>query len=168
MPQHLATRPHPDDGRHRAPPSAGGEARRSVRVNLAENVIAWLHSRGLLSTRQAAAGELLQRDFTLAGLEPRVTMHWDGAPCDGSPHRGACDQGRQTLTRIDARQRFGAAMTHVGPGLNDVCWRVICAGEGMGAAERGLGWPSRSGRVVLGLALDRLADFYRIAAGCEA
>jgi Domain of unknown function (DUF6456) len=30
-------------------------------------------------------------------------------------------------------------------------------------AEKNLGWPSRSGRLVLALALDRVADYYRIA-----
>jgi hypothetical protein len=50
----------------------------------------------------------------------------------------------------------------VGSGLSDVLWRIVCAGEGMRDAERALGWPARAGRLVLGLALDRLADFYRI------
>jgi hypothetical protein len=27
-------------------------------------------------------------------------------------------------------------------------------------AERALGWPARSGRLVLGMALDRVADYY--------
>jgi len=37
---------------------------------------------------------------------------------------------------------------------------VICAGEGIGGAEKALGWPSRSGKLVLTLALDRLVRFY--------
>jgi len=41
-----------------------------------------------------------------------------------------------------------------------VLWRVVCAGEGLPVAEKALGWPARSGKVVLGLALDRLADHY--------
>jgi hypothetical protein len=41
-------------------------------------------------------------------------------------------------------------------------WRVVCAGEGMRDAEQALGWPARAGRVVLALALDRLADHYRL------
>ena len=66
----------------------------------------------------------------------------------------------QQVARIDAHRRFHAAVEHVGPGLADICWRVICAGEGIGGAEKALGWPSRSGKLVLTLALDRLARFY--------
>ena len=50
----------------------------------------------------------------------------------------------------------------MGSGLADVLWRVVCADEGLAEAERALGWPARAGKLVLGLALDRLADFYRI------
>jgi hypothetical protein len=42
-------------------------------------------------------------------------------------------------------------------------WRIVCAGEGMRDAERALGWPARAGKLVLGFALERLADYYRIA-----
>ena len=55
---------------------------------------------------------------------------------------------------------FMRALDAAGPGLADICWRVICAGEGIAGAEKGLGWPARSGKLVLGLALDRLARFY--------
>ena len=50
----------------------------------------------------------------------------------------------------------------VGPGLSDVLWRIVCAGEGMRDAERALGWPARAGKLVLGLALDRLAEHSRM------
>jgi hypothetical protein len=56
-----------------------------------------------------------------------------------------------------------AALAEVGKGLSDVLWRVACAGEGLSDAERALGWPARAGKLVLGLALDRLADHYRLA-----
>lgn len=159
----LTHRPHPDDADRSIPVARRtNSSRRSVRVNLAENVVAWLHSRKLLTDRQAAAGEQLQRDFACAGLEPNVTMQWDAPAPNGSPRNARCHD-HQTLAGIDARRRFMGAMDHVGPGLADVCWRVICAGEGMSVAERSLGWPSRSGRVVLGLALDRLAGYYRVA-----
>jgi hypothetical protein len=67
-----------------------------------------------------------------------------------------------TTSQIDAKRRFDAAVAAVGTGLSDVLWRVACAGEGLSDAERALGWPARAGKLVLGFALDRLADFYRI------
>jgi hypothetical protein len=48
-----------------------------------------------------------------------------------------------------------------GPGLSDILWRVVCAGEGVPDAEKALGWPARAGRLVLILALDRVATYYR-------
>lgn len=154
MPRQLATRPHPDSI------ARGSSAPRLVSVNLVESPLAWLHARRLITDRQAVAGEKLRADFNRAGLEPGVTMRWDAPPPDGSPRSARYDH--RSLARIDAHRRFHAALAAVGAGLANVCWRVICAGEAMLGAERALGWPSRSGRVVLGLALDRLADFYRL------
>jgi hypothetical protein len=134
---------------------------RAVTVHLAESPLAWLHARGMVSDRQLSAGERLRADFTRAGMQPCVTMRWDAPPPDGTP-RSAGRHDAGTVATIDARRRFHAAMDTVGAGLADICWRVICAGEPMPGAERALGWPTRSGRVVLGLALDRLADHYRL------
>ncbi len=62
-----------------------------------------------------------------------------------------------------ARDRFNGAIDHAGADLSDVLWRVVCAGEGLPDAERALGWPVRSGKLVLKIALDRVAQFYRLA-----
>jgi hypothetical protein len=67
-----------------------------------------------------------------------------------------------TQSQLAAKARFEQAVAAVGPGMSDILWRVICAGEGMRDAEQALGWPARAGKLVLGLALDRLADHYRI------
>ncbi|MBU3078488.1 hypothetical protein KOF26_11465 [Sphingomonas sp. XMGL2] len=128
-------------------------------VNLAESPLGWLKSRGLVSPRQFEAGERLRADWTIAGLGPRVTMRWDAAP-RGSVPRGPDAPLDPTLAQIAAKRRCDAAMAAVGPGLADVLWRVVCDGQGMETAEKALGWPARAGRVVLTLALDRLADFY--------
>ena len=137
-----------------------GAGNRSVTVNLAESSLSWLASHGRISERQFVAGDALRSDWERAGLGPSTTMRWDVAP--RTARAGATRAPDPTTSQIDARQRFDAAVAHVGSGLADVLWRVVCANEGLAEAERALGWPARSGKLVRGLALDRLADFYRI------
>lgn len=130
--------------------------RLNVTVNLAESPLAWLVRRDMITAVQFTASERLRGDFMRAGQAPCVTMRWDPAPISG---RGG-DRLDPTTAQIVARQRFDAAVTAVGPGLTDVLWRVVCMGEGLETAERALGWPTRAGKLVLRLALDRLATHY--------
>jgi Domain of unknown function (DUF6456) len=139
----------------------GRDRPRSVIVNRAESPLGWLKARGLVSERQYAAGDTLRGDWELAALGGSVTMRWGGAP-PAKTARGAPRAGDPTLVQIAAKARFEAAAAAVGTGLSDLLWRVVCAGEGMRDAERALGWPARAGKVVLNLALDRLADHYRL------
>lgn len=155
----LAERSLPRDGQERNRPAK--RAARTVTVNLAEAPLGWLRARGMITERQFDAGERLRTDWEKAQLGPRVTMRWD-APPTGKVARGAPQPMDPSSAQIAAKQRFEAAVAIVGPGLSDIMWRIICAGEGMRDAEQALGWPARAGRLVLGLALDRLADFYRI------
>lgn len=138
-----------------------GETRRargrSVTVNLAESPLSWLRARRLIDARAYEAGERLRADYERAALAPGVTMRWD-------PARAKSTAGIDpTASQIDARRRFQRALDQVGRGLNDILWRVVCGGEPLPAAERALGWPTRSGRLVLTLALDRLADAYGLS-----
>ena len=141
--------------------SGAQRPQRSRTVNLAESPLGWLHARGHVTTRQFQAGERLRCDWERAQLDPQVTMRWDAAPMRrGRGGRGAAVD--PSTSQIDARRRFAAAVDCAGPGLADIVWRIICAGEGMRQAETALGWPARAGKLVLGLALDRIADHYRI------
>jgi hypothetical protein len=134
---------------------------RSVRVNLAESPLGWLHARGLVTQRQMAAGENLRRDYERGALPQRTVMTWDAPPIGKTP-RSASQHGASTLAQIDARDRFHGGIAAAGPGLGDILWRVVCAGESVPVAEQALGWPTRAGRLVLALALDRVADYYKI------
>ena len=133
--------------------------RRTVTVNLGETPLAWLHSRGHLDRRLFEAGEALRNDYERAQLSANVTMRWDAVRVKSSGDRGLSPTEKQ----LSAKHRFDAAMQAAGKGLEDVLWRVVCAGEGLPDAEKSLGWPARSGKLVLKLALDRVAEFYRIA-----
>jgi len=132
--------------------------RRGVTVNLAESPLSWLHARGHVTDRQFDAGERLRADWERAQLAPSITMRWDPVRVKGGPDAGLSPTERQ----LAAKDRFDKAIASAGPGLSDVLWRVVCAGEGLAFAEKALSWPARSGKLVLGMALDRVAGYYRI------
>jgi len=136
-------------------PGQGRGAVRTVRVNIAVSPLTWLHARGHLNDQQFAAGERLRADWERAELAPSVTMRWDPVRIAGG-EPGLTPGERQ----LAARARFDGAIAAAGPGLSDILWRVVCAGEGVPAAEKALAWPARSGKLVLELALDRVAGFY--------
>ena len=160
--QQLVERARPQVADQPNKPLRARQLVRSVTVNLAESPLSWLMARGLLSQRQIDAGEQLRLDYERAALGARVTMVWD-APPTSRIARGAPNPGGATLSQLSAKARFDAALSAAGAGLSDILWRVVCAGEGVPVAEKALNWPARSGRLVLGMALDRLADFYRIS-----
>lgn len=160
-PRILIEKPLPQDGQERGKGKARKRMARSVSVNLAESPLGWLHSRGYLTDRQFDAGEKLRLDWERANLSPSVTMRWDAVPiASGSRHSSA--KLNQTEAQIAAKHRFDQAIEFIGKDLSDISWRVICGGEGVPAAEKTLGWPARSGKLVLKIALDRLGNFYRL------
>ena len=156
MKQVLVERELTSEGPSRGSPR---NARRSVKVNLAESPLTWLHARGHLSDREFDAGERLRADWEHAQLSPGLTMRWDPVRVKGGGEGGLNASERQ----LAAKARFDGAIAAAGSGLADVLWRVVCAGEALVDAERALAWPARSGKLVLKLALDRVAGFYRIA-----
>lgn len=136
-------------------------------VNEGETPLGWLrrrrgaNGRPLVSAAQFAAGEKLRRDFTLAHMTPRVTTDWSMAMGASASGRAAPrDRAEISDMVMAARQRVEQAMASVGPGLNDALLMVCCHLEGLEEAERKFGWPQRSGKVVLLLALDRLVAHY--------
>ena len=155
MQRQLVERELTSEGPGRRPAQPGG---RRVTVNLAESPLSWLHSRGHLSDRQFDAGERLRADWERAQLAPGITMRWDAVRVKSTGERGLSSVERQ----IAAKTRFDGAVAAAGPGLADVLWRVVCAGETLPDAEKAMAWPVRSGKLVLSLALDRVAGYYRV------
>jgi hypothetical protein len=139
----------------------GRRPTRSVTVDRAESPLGWLKARGLVSQRQYDAGERLRTDYERAQLAARVTMTWDAARVARGRSGSAppCDPAG---SQIDAHRRFHAAIDAAGPSLSDILWRVVCSGDGMRQAETALGWPARAGKLVLLIALDRIANHYRM------
>lgn len=133
-----------------------------VTVNLGESPVGWLHARNMISRRQYDAAEAIRSDWERAALGACVTMNWGSAAAPSQGRRTAFNLPERTMAQISARERLHGALTAAGPGLSDILWRVACACESLGAAEQALGWPMRAGKLVLGFALDRVADHYRI------
>ncbi|NJO14011.1 MAG: hypothetical protein HC870_02210 [Rhizobiales bacterium] len=158
MKRQLVERELTPEGPRRSRAESGARPRRSVTVNLAESPLVWLHARGHLSERLLDAGEKLRADYERAQLPASITMRWDPVRVKSTGERGLAASERQ----IAARQRFDGAIKAAGRGLEDILWRVVCAGEPLPDAERSLGWPTRSGKLVLKIALERVAEFYRI------
>jgi hypothetical protein len=145
--------------------SGSGRGDGPVVVNRAESPLGWLRHRKdrtgkpFLSEAQFEAGEAMRRDFEMAGMTPRLTTDLSGRPA-GDRHSFTGRGLTPTERQVAAKQRLDRALEAVGPDLSDVVLRVCCFLEGIEAAERALGWPTRSGKLVLGIALDRLVRHY--------
>ena len=161
--QHSARRPDLRD-------TEEGKAR-LVMVNDAESPLAWLASRrdksgaSLITPHQLAAGERLRADYTYAAMNPRLTARYDASP---SGRGGGNDAAHLSDTVLAARQRVSRALTAVGPELNGVLIDVCCHLLGLEDAERREGWPKRSGKVVLQMALTALARHYGLISDGQA
>lgn len=128
-----------------------------VVVNAAESPLALLAHRGQIGAVAYEAGDKLRRDYTIGQLTARMGVDFS-APV-----------GRRTFapdladTVVAARQRFNQALRAVGPGLADVLFDICCYLTSLEACEQIRHWPRGSARVVLALALDRLASHYGMA-----
>jgi hypothetical protein len=137
-------------------------------VDEAESPLAWLarrrdkDGRAYLSPARVAAGERLRADFTVARMMPTVTSNWTSGRIAAG--RGSAG-GIADLTdrALAARDRVRAALDAVGLDLADVLLDVCCFLKGLETVEADRRWPARSAKVVLDIALGRLATHYGLA-----
>lgn len=132
-------------------------------VETAESPLLWLYRRGggrgqprWLGEAEFAAGERLRADLTLAQMLPRMTVRWEAGPSANAPGQGL-SPGEAALA---ARQRVQTALDVVGPDLSGLLIDVCGFLKGLDAVERERRWPARSAKVVLAIALARLATHY--------
>jgi hypothetical protein len=145
----------------------------TVMLDESESPLAWLarrrgrNGRSLIEPHQLQAGERLRSEFTRANLMPRTTSNWESPISSG--RRGAVDRGADafTETMIADRQRVRQALDAAGPEFAGLLLDVCCFLKGLDDVERERRWPQRSAKVVLQLALDRLARFYGYAAQAQ-
>lgn len=139
----------------------------SVLRNISESPLSWFahrkdkEGRPLLHAEQIEAGETLRRDYFRGQFLPRLSRGWPWATMRVDGNSGVrYSPGELSLEAQAARMRVKRALEGVGPELcsilEDVCFHL----KGLGQVEREHAWPTRAGRVVLGLALTRLARHY--------
>ena len=129
--------------------------------------LAWLarrkdHAgRPLIDPVDLAAAERLRRDFATMQHTPCVTTRWGPEATIQRDVRAQSPEALTTTQRvIDARRDVEAALKAVGAGLSAILLEVCCMERGLETTERRLGWPPRCGKIVLKLALHRLATHY--------
>lgn len=136
-------------------------------VDHAESPLAWLarrrdkSGRAFLTSARIAAGERLRADFTLGEMMPTVTSNWSAGRISGG--RGPGGLHDLTDRAVAARTRVGVALDAVGNDLAGVLVDVCCFLKGLETVETERRWPARSAKVVLDIALGRLADHYGLA-----
>lgn len=144
-----------------------GYGRVSVTIDEAESPLAWLarrkgrDGRAFIEPHHLLAGERLRAEFTRAQLMPRTTSNWSSPIATG--RRGGERAGGFTDAVIGARQRVRQALDAVGPEFAGLLLDVCCFLKGLVDVERERAWPPRSAKVVLQLALERLAQHYGFA-----
>lgn len=135
----------------------------TVAVNEAESPLAWLHKRRdrngepFVDATCFEAGERLRRDLTTARIMPRVTSRW--SPVAG----GNGGPAAATDAMVSARQRLDRALEAVDGDYAGILLDVCGFLKRIEDVERERCWPPRSGKVVLKLALQRLAAHYGLA-----
>ncbi len=145
--------------------------KQSVSVVQGNSPLAWLARRKdrcgqpMISEEALQAGLRLEQDFYFAGLEPNVTANWNPAGSGGGKSRKhGMKNGSATPDHImAAKDRVRKVVDHLGGQTATVLLDVCCFHQGLGQLEKSRQWPKRSGKVVLQMALQRLAEYYGIA-----
>ncbi|QFU18138.1 ATPase [Microvirga thermotolerans] len=143
--------------------------RTRVRVDAEESPLDWLRrrrgrdGRPLIDDASYQAGERLRTDIALAGLLPGVTARWDPTPRGEGP----ASPGEATDRMVAARQRIRNAFDAVGADFGDLLMDLCGFMKGLELIERERQWPPRSAKVVVRLALARLAEHYGIEAAAK-
>lgn len=139
---------------------------KKLNINIAETPLGWLRRRRgkdgefLISMDQFEAAERLRCDYEMGSLKKQLIANYDGIPISKGV-RSATSGLMYNEHQLDAKRRYDRAVEYVGSGLSDSLVRLCCHLEGFEAAEKALGWPSRSMKLVVLMALDRLVEHYK-------
>ena len=136
------------------------------RRNATENVLLWLHSRmnkdgsRFISETELKAGERFASDYRLAQLVSGTFSRWAGDQNGGPARHHSGDHMTMTDKMVAARRRIDEVHQCLGRELGSVVVDVCCFDVGLADLEKKRNWPARSAKLVLKIALNRLAQHY--------
>ena len=149
--------------------------RRQVTSNAGESPLGWLRSRKdrngspLIDEAQFEAGERLRADYWFAHMNARVTANWSAlAPAERARRGAPADAAALRDSVLAAKERVMRALMAVGPEISGILVDICCELKGLEEAEKENGWPQRAGKVVLQIALTRLAKHYGLITDAKA
>ncbi len=137
-------------------------------VNIRENILLWLLRRKtpdgktFINRMQYEAGMRFHEDFIRAHEAAGMVTDLSRPP-RGKHESGPVERLDRTEAALAARQRFNSAIEILGQDLADIAVEVCCHMSGLEEAERNLGVPRSSAKVILRIALDHLARHYGLA-----
>lgn len=138
--------------------------RENHQVNIGDTAIGWLvgrkdrHGNPYITAEMLESALRFQSDCELAGFGRIATSDPTASP--PGRHRRLSELPDPSSQSLDARRRVDRISRDLGPSLADLLIRTCCFGEGLEQIESANAWPRRSGKLVLKIALERLASHY--------
>ena len=132
-----------------------------VELNLAESPLARLAApaageAAFLEPHQVEAGERVRKLVDRAQLQPRVTMSYSAASTKGGRGSAAGISDFAADARRSVADIYRVLPHDCADAVIDVCGLL----KGLQEVERDRGWPRRSGKLVLRIGLEQLAQHY--------
>jgi hypothetical protein len=114
-----------------------------------------------LLAHQVAAGERVRLLVERARLSPRLTMSYDATRTAGGG--GASGPADISDSAVDARRKLDEVARLLPPDCRGVVFDVCGLLKGLQVVETERGWPRRSAKMVLRIALDQLATHWGLS-----
>ena len=131
-----------------------------VLMDADESPLAWLARRKLVGAAEFEAGERLRRDLDMGQMLPSVTANWSATVSTSAAGAGRLHMAENLVA---ARQRVDRALAAAGPDLAGLLVDVCGFLKGLELIEQERGWPRRSAKVALNIALAALARHYGLS-----